>query len=349
MVTRFLPSLVSAALVFASAGCTAAPTPQQATTAESTAAKPAPPAKPVAPDQVLLVLDWVAHGSHGPFHLAVEKGYYKEANLDVSIQDGSGSLKTVQAIGGGQGTIGFASLASMAQGRGQGMPLKSVAGLMPRNVFGVFVPKDSGIMQPKDLEGKQVLVTPGSFETLLLTPFFARNGVDATKVRIVGVDAAAKVADYVAGKADAVITDVPYASPTIQPLRPSDTLLWADYGLVLPAYGLFTREDVIDKNPDMVRRFARATLKGWEYSLRNMDEAVEALMKHRAGKVKAEAAKQELVLYADFMVTERTRGKPLGWQSDEDWREALLLLKEYADLKGSDGPTAFFTNEFIGQ
>jgi NitT/TauT family transport system substrate-binding protein len=324
----------------------------QAPAAPSTGANPVPKesaAKATASDQVSFLLEWVPHGSHAPFHLAEEKGFYRDVNLEVNIQDGSGSVKTVQIIGAGQHTVGFAGLSVMALGRGQNMPIKAVAGLMQRNVFGVFVPKDSGIKTPKDLEGKSVLVTPGSVETPLLPAFFAKNGVDPSKVKVVSVDAAAKVAEYIAGKTDAMITDVPYANPTIQPARPSDTLLWADYGLVLPAFGLFAREEVIQKNGPVLARFVQATLRGWDYSLANMDEAVDALMRRRPGMVKPEVAKQELVLYANFMSTPRTKGQPLGWQSDEDWKDALDLLRQYADLKAGGEATDYFTNQFVKQ
>jgi NitT/TauT family transport system substrate-binding protein len=343
---RIVASLLTVVMmmILAACGTQVAPAPSSPATADKPAT-PAPVATP--PDKVSLLFEWLPHGSHAPFFLGIEKGFYKDANLEVAIQDGAGSVKTVQTLGGGQNDFGFAMLAVMAMGRGQGMPLKAVAGLMQRNVFGVFVPKDSAIKSPKDLEGKSLLVTPGSVETLLLPAFLSKNGVDAAKVNITNVDPAAKVANYLAGKAEAMITDVAYASPTINPVRPSNTLDWADYGMVLPAFGIFTRDEMIQKNPELVRRFVQATLKSWEYSLENIDEAVAALMKNRPEKVKPEVAKQELELYKGFMQTERTKGKALGWQSSEDWQEALNLLKEHADLKGSTNPADFFMNDFL--
>ena len=229
------------------------------------------------------------------------------------------------------------------------MKLKAVAGLLQRNPFGVFVAKDGGIKTPKDLEGKTLLVTPGSPETPLLSAFFKRAGVDASKVKVVGVGAAAKVADYVAGKADAMITDVPYANPTLQPLRPSNVFLWADQGLVLPASGIFVQEEMLQKNPDLVRRFVQASIKGWDAAMKDIDGAAKALATARPGKADEGVIKAQLTVYRDFLQTERSKGKAFGWMEQGDWEEVLGFLTEYSGHKGSTNPADYFTNQFISK
>src|SRR6266571_1979276 len=67
-------------------------------------------------------LDWLATGYQAPFFLAAEKGWFKKAGLDVTIQQGNGSATTVQLVGTGQFDVGHAALSNMAFGRSKGMP-----------------------------------------------------------------------------------------------------------------------------------------------------------------------------------------------------------------------------------
>ena len=80
-----------------------------------------------AADPLSVRLDWSTHGVHAPFFLAEKKGWFKAANLDVTIEDGNGSNTTVQLVGSGQFDVGHASLAAMAIGRDKGLPLKAFA------------------------------------------------------------------------------------------------------------------------------------------------------------------------------------------------------------------------------
>src|ERR1700704_6523358 len=78
-------------------------------------------------------LDWITHVMHLPFHLAVERGWFKAADLDVSIEDGNGSVTTVQLVGNGRFDIGLASLSAMAVGSGRGLPVISLAGYLQKS------------------------------------------------------------------------------------------------------------------------------------------------------------------------------------------------------------------------
>ena len=94
-------------------------------------------------------LDWTPWGVQAPFHLAQQKGWFKQAGLDVSLEDGNGSVTTVQIVGSGdQFDVGHAALASMMIAREKGLPVKAVAVFAHQSDIGLLAPKDSGIKGP---------------------------------------------------------------------------------------------------------------------------------------------------------------------------------------------------------
>src|SRR5262249_41988812 len=82
-------------------------------------------------DKLALRLDWITHPIHMPFFLAIERGWFAKAGLDVTVEDGNGSTTTVQIVGGGGNfELGHADLSPMAIGKSRGFPVISIAGFI---------------------------------------------------------------------------------------------------------------------------------------------------------------------------------------------------------------------------
>lgn len=90
-------------------------------------------------------LDWTPWGDQLPFHLAIKKGWYAKQGLDVQLEDGNGSVSTVQIVGNGAYDLGHASLATMAIARSKGLKVRSVAGFIRQNDIGLMIGKDTGV------------------------------------------------------------------------------------------------------------------------------------------------------------------------------------------------------------
>ena len=178
-----------------------------------------------AADKVSLKLDWTPHGMHAAIFLAQQKGWFQNAGLDVTIEDGNGSVVTVQLVAAGQFDFGHASLSPVAIARGKGIPVISVAGFVRKSDMGVVVPVGSNLRTAKDLEGRKVAYTAGSLEGPFVGAFF---GASRPKVELMNVDAATKIGTYLSGSADAVISTVPYVLPIVAAKRPGEGILFAD-------------------------------------------------------------------------------------------------------------------------
>jgi NitT/TauT family transport system substrate-binding protein len=293
-------------------------------------------------------LDWIPHAAQAPLHLAMHRGWFAERGLDVHMEDGNGSVVTVQTVGAGKFDIGHANLATMAMAREEGLPVRSIAGFIRKSDMGVLFPEGAPIRTPKDLEGKSVIYTSGSLEAPFLDAFFRNGGTSRDRVSLVSVDAAAKVSTYAAGRGDAVISTVPYVWALTKKTRSSGSILFADYGLPLPGFGLLSTEEVINSKPEVLRAFVETAVRAWEHARDNPEDAVDAMVAQRPqANLSREVELLGVEAFRGFLDTERTPGRRIGWQSEEDWAETLRALVDAGLAKASSRPSDFFTNNFI--
>ncbi len=302
-----------------------------------------------AQEKLILRLDFTPAGTHAAPHLANQKGWYKEQGLEVDVQDGRGSINSIQLVGAGQADFGWVALGSMAMAREQGMTVKGVAGIFRKGDLAIMVDEKSNIRTPKDLAGKKLVLFTASPWMPFLDHFFKNAGMSRSDVNIVFVDPTAMFSNYASGQSDAVASLGPFALPIINVNRQSRQILAADYGIAFPAHGILVREELIAKRPETVQKFVSVTLRAWNYILAGREEeGVDAVMAARANaKLNRTVLRQQLDLYRAHIETEHTKGKPLGWQTDEDWAAAIKTLDAAGILKGPRKPSDYYTNQFI--
>src|SRR4051812_22694218 len=90
-------------------------------------------------EKVTVRLDWTPWGVQAAIHLAAQKGWYKEAGIDAEIEDGNGSVTTVQLAGSGKFDLGHAALAPMMIARDKGLPARAVAVFARKSDVGLLV------------------------------------------------------------------------------------------------------------------------------------------------------------------------------------------------------------------
>src|SRR5258708_29352871 len=225
-----------------------------------------------------LRLDWLPSGYQSPIFLAAEKGWFKKAGIDITIDQGNGSATTVQLVGAGQYDVGFATLSAMAFARGKGMPVISIAGFFRKGDLGLLVPVSSPIKAPADIKGKRLVYTAGSMEAPFLDAFFTKAGLTRDQVQLVQVDASAKVPTYLNEGVDGVFTSTAFPLALVEAKKPTRSVLFADFDLNLPGFGVLTTEGMLKKKGDALRKFASISSGAWAYVLAgHEDEAVQAL------------------------------------------------------------------------
>jgi NitT/TauT family transport system substrate-binding protein len=301
------------------------------------------------PQKVSMRLDWVISGYHAPYFVGIKNGYYKDEGLDVTIEPGNGSANVAQAIGNGNGEFATVDGGAMMQLVAKGLPVKSVMGLYQRNPIGVIYNIKSGITKPKDIESKTLVITNGDAPAALLPAFMAATGVDIKKVNIVSTDPASKNAAVISGRGDAVVTFSFQAIPIIEAAGVSvKTFDYADYGVTVPGITLIARPDYLDKNPETVKKMARAIRKSFEWTTANPEKAVDILGEMNPGqKILMGTALPVLKGSFALLHSSKTAGQPIGVMAREDWVTAEDVLVKYVGMQKVDSPDRYFTNAFV--
>jgi NitT/TauT family transport system substrate-binding protein len=301
-----------------------------------------------AQDKVSLRLNWYLGGLHVPFYYGKDKGYYAAEGIDLTINEGRGSANTVQVVAAGSDTFGLADSSSVVMTASKGADVKSVMSLLNTTGFSVVSLAEAPIRTPKDLEGKKVAVTPGDPLGQLLQAVCKANSVDCAKVSMVQVDPAAKVVTVLEKKTDALLggADDQYFLIKYKGGNPV-AMRYADWGANIVGMTIMTSGETIKKNPDLVKRFVRASVKSWEEAKKNPGAAVDAAMKAKPD-LNRQSTQDQLMVDIDLLDSKNSKGR-IGWGAQADWEQTLAILRNYRELQTTQPWTAFHTNEFVPQ
>jgi NitT/TauT family transport system substrate-binding protein len=334
-------------LAACSAAPSAAPSSNQAQNQTPSSAN-APGKAQLAPVAVRMGWKFAQGGHYAPYFLAKEKGFYADEGLDVSIAEGNGSGSTTTAIANGTDKIGIGiDAGTMASAVGQGAPVKMIAGIIKRSQIAVLSLDKNNIKQPGDLVGKRVGIPPGSSQAQIWPAFLKANNLDPKSITQVNIDANAMAASLLQGQIDAYLSLAFAQVPIIEAQgAKASEILFADYGANTLSEGIIASDKTIKDEPDLLKRFVRASLKGYAYSMDHPDEAIQAGMKSHP-----EADPKVVRAHLDEVLREiragQTPGKPLGWETAEEWQQTVQILTDYADFKSTLPVTAYFTNDLL--
>src|SRR6185369_15957667 len=171
----------------------------------------------------------------------------------------------------------------------------------------------------------------------------ARYQIPPAAIRTVSVEAASKVAALLTRKVD-VIPGFRFGDYLRAYAQNKDAkiTLFSDWGLNILGNGYFVTTATLEQKPELVRAFLRATMRGWKDAIADPKAGVAALMKAYP-ETNREFAELGLPLVIEHMVSDATRGKPLGYMAEEDWKVTLDVMRG-AGLEGNDPPTKFYRN-----
>jgi len=227
-------------------------------------------------DKITVRLKWLHQAQFAGFYTAEQKGFYKENGVDVRLVPGGAETPSIQVVAGGSEQFGVTGIAQLMEAREKGIPVVALAVIYRKNPL-IWFTVNENITTAEDLVGKKVGVTLGSNSDLLFRAMLKKAGVDINEVETVPVKYS--IATLLAGQIDAYegyMTDQPISAQ----MKGFETYIINpdDYGIHFYGDTLFTTEQMIKNNPDLVRRFVNATLEGWEYAYSHPDEAVDYVL-----------------------------------------------------------------------
>jgi NitT/TauT family transport system substrate-binding protein len=297
---------------------------------------------------VTLTLDWVFQGPNAGFVVAREKGYYRDAGLDVAIGPGKGSGSTAQLVASKATQFGFSDGFVVGNSVSKGLAIRSVASIYRRNPCAVVVLSESEIQSPKDLEGKSIAITAGSAQFQQWPAFMKGAGLDAGKIRVVNLDPAGVAPALINKQVPAIAGFAQGYVPAIEIRGKKDVRIYwyADYGVTAVSNGIIVHQDLLKSDPELVRAFVTPTIKGFIEARRNPDEAIE-LVKKYSQTIDPAITRREMEFSWKTWVTPNTRDKPLGWASEADWAETVSVLKQYGGVTTPLETAQLYTNEYV--
>ena len=303
--------------------------------------------------KIPFTLDWKFEGPSAPFFNAIDKGYFKDAGLDVEISPGKGSLDAIPKVATGSFPLGFADINSLIKFLDQnpGAPVTAIMMIYDKPPFAVIGRKSLGIKSPADLTGS-VLGAPPPDGAWAQFPSFAKaNGLDMNKIKVEPVGFPTREPMLAEGKVSS-ITGYSFSSflNLVRLGVPEDditTILMADHGLKLYGNAIIVNTDFASSNAKVVKSFLGAVGKGWKDAVSNPSSAIEALVKRNpAADKNLEKRRFNLALSGNVM-TDYVLKNGMGNIDKARFEAAIAQLSETYKYKTKPDSKLYFTDAYL--
>jgi NitT/TauT family transport system substrate-binding protein len=290
-------------------------------------------------------LNWVAGGANAGFAAAVAEGFYRDAGLDVTLVQGNGSGNTAQLVANGRSEIAYADAVAVSQLIAKGAPMKVLSTVYQSNPNEVSALKKTGIKSIKDLAGKKVGVPSGSSQTTMLPLLLKANNLKESDVNLINMPPTAMVPSLLQGQVDAILGSVDSYQIQLEAQgAQTDNYMFADHGVPTVSTSIFASDNYIKNNPEVVKKFIAASLKGWYFALDNPEKAVKDL-KSVFPEMNEKLATAELASIKPLLCS--GGAKYIGKAEDALWVKTQDLLSEVKLLPAGQDPKSYYTNAYL--
>ena len=311
------------------------------------------PAPARAQTRVSFALDWVLQGPQAPFVAARGMGAFRQAGLDVAIDPGSGSQKTIERVATGTYDLGYGDISSMIEynARHPEQPLVAIYMVLNTPPLAVISLKRHGVSRPADLRGLAV-GAPAGDAARRLWPLFARSaGLPTDAVRWVNVAPQLREATLVRGDVKAIVGFhfTSWIGLTESLGVPADDVVifrYADHGLDLYGNAVMARADWLRANGDTARRFLAGLTEGLKLALRDPRAAVGHL-KAAEPLVNVDTETRRLELARVNMLNAEVRANGLGGVDRARLERAIAQVADAFALPSRPRAEQVFTDAYL--
>jgi NitT/TauT family transport system substrate-binding protein len=304
------------------------------------------PATQAADTDVTLITDFGFNGRHSYFYVALDKGFYKQEGLNVSILRGQGSGDAIKKVAASAAMFGFADAGSLVLARGNdGVPVRLVSVVYLQPPQALFVLDSSDIKKPKDLEGKTLAEAPSGAIRLIFPAYAKAAGIDESKVKWVAADGAALPSMLASKRVDAIgqfLVGEPLIAAATAPEKVR-ALAYKDVGLSYYGNGIIAAEQTIASNPVLVRAFVRATVKGMKEAFANPKEAATIMNKYQK-QLSLEVIEGETRLVEQLATI---KDRPMGKIDPARVEETVKVMSTFFNLNKPVNPADLFADGFV--
>lgn len=301
---------------------------------------------------VRMMLDWIIQGTHAPFFVAQQKGYFKDNGLNVAIDPGKGAGNVAVSVASNVYNFGWVDLPTLIKFNAQnpGSPLIAVYISFDDTAMAVITLKSKNYRKPADLNGARIAGGPGTAVHDTISILLKAANAENVKInwlpvqpQLFGPMVARGEADGTAGFTNSnipALLEVGIKLEDIYPIR------YADFGADLYGLALVTTKKYAEENPDVVRAMIKALNKGTIDTIKDPAAALQT-MKARDPMMKDEIEKIRLDIALGLTDTKWVRGNGLSVVQPERLKKTIDAVVGAFGLTATPGADEVYTEKFL--
>ncbi len=302
---------------------------------------------------VKIMMDWIIQGTHAPFFIAQQKGYFKNAGVTVdAIDAGKGATNVAVSVASGADQFGWVDLPSMIRFNvmNPSSPLIGVYISFDDSPLAVVTRKDAGIVKPADLDGKKIAGGPGTAVHDTISILLKAAHAENVKIEWVSVQPQLfgpmlKRGD-VAGTGGFTNSNIPAALELGFKMSDLSVLKYSDFGANMYGLALVTTKKFADENPETVRGVVKALNQGTKDTIADPAAAL-ALMQARDPMMKPDIEKVRLDLALDLTKTKYVIENGLSVVDPKKLQFTIDAIAEAYNLPQKPDPATVYTDKFL--
>jgi NitT/TauT family transport system substrate-binding protein len=302
---------------------------------------------------VKIMMDWIIQGTHAPFFVAQDEGYFKSAGVTVdAIDAGKGATNVAVSVAGGVYQFGWVDLPSMIRFNAQNpaSPLLAVYMSFDSSPLAVITRKEAGIRKPADLDGRKIAGGPGTAVHDTISVLLKAAGAESVKINWVAVQPQLfgpmlKRGD-VDGTGGFTNSNIPAALELGFTLDDLFVLKYSDFGADMYGLALVTTEKFADENPATVRGVVKALNAGTKDTIASPQAALDVL-KARDPMMKPDIEKVRLDIALGLTDTANVAKNGLSSVSAEKLKKTIDAMVSAYALPVSPDPATVYTDAFL--
>ncbi len=273
------------------------------------------------------------------FYAADQNGDYAREGLKVSFIEGGADIDIAGAVLDGTAQFGSMGASNIILERANGKPVRALATIARRDPVVFFSLADSGITHLEDFIGKKVYVS--RVLSSRLHAMMGHIGLEPDQITEISTGS---VTDLYTGEIDVASGLITSSVLSVRDAGYDVNIIYPDdYGVHFYSTAIFTSDDYIATQPDVVRRFLRATMQGWTYAIENPLTAGE-LIQHYNPNADSAFESASMVAYLPYVNTGEDH---IGWMKHETWEQMAQTLLEQGELTTTLNVDDLYTLQFI--
>lgn len=299
-------------------------------------------------------LDWKFEGPSAPFFVAIDKGYFKDEGLDVTIDSGAGSRESIPRVATGAYQMGFGDLNAVVKFLDEqpDAAVEAIYIVYDKPPFAVIGRRSQGITEdPKSLEGKTLGAPPPDAAFAQWPAFVDAAGIDTSGITIESVGFPVREPMLAQGQVDAIFG---FSFSSVLNLKAQGVadddivpIFMADNGLDLYGNAIIVNTEWAEANPDAVKGFLAALTKGIQDTVASPGEAVKSVMsRNDIASEEVELARLEMAL-EDNIVTEATESDGLGDVDMARLASSIEQLKTSFEMANPPSAERVFDRQYL--